>query len=176
MSARHLLSVCALLLVTAASATAEGVRLLRVWPAAHEAEEFTRIAEYLGGATSQAGVHRTQPGDRGGFYFTVRYEAATAAGAVAEIAVLLPGNPEAQVHRMPVSLDAGRHTILLGLTGRDWPLAPDAHPVAWRVTLRDSAGTPLASQASFLWSDADLSPPAAPQPAAGTPSRPAADR
>lgn len=144
------------LLLTATLASASGVRFVRVWPGWRDASSFKRITEYFGGREDTGGqtMLRTQPDDRGGFYFLVRTEnsAATPAPVRFVLKVITPASPETHTYDFPTVLPPGGHVFNLGLTGKDWPGAR-IHPVAWQVRLLTPDGRDLAAQSSFLWNE-----------------------
>lgn len=136
------------------SAAASNVTLVRVWPEWRNADAFDRIREYFGGPENDGRriVERTQAADRAGLYFLVRVRTATALPhATLVLQVVRPDNPAVKRYTFTVSLPAKGKVVQLGLTGADWPGGRNAHPVAWKVTLLDAAGQPVASRQSFLW-------------------------
>lgn len=64
--------------------------------------------------------------------------------------ILRSGTVDVQTHTFTTDLASGRHPFHLGLTGSDWT-DPAERPIAWRITLTASDGTPLNSTQSFLW-------------------------
>lgn len=138
----------------AAAGRAAGASLVRVWPEWHDAATFDRIGEYFGKPENDWGevIIRTDPADRTGMYFLVRVNTPTAlSGAKFVLQVVRPDAPDPRTYTFHISLPAKSHVAELGLTGRDWPGGRDVHPVAWRLTLYDAAGQPLAMRQSFLW-------------------------
>ncbi|HEX2099215.1 MAG TPA: hypothetical protein VHF69_01045, partial [Candidatus Synoicihabitans sp.] len=92
-----------------------------------------------------------------GFYWLVRTRSSAAvAAATVEIGVLRSGETEPAFHRFTVAIPAGRHPLLIGLTGSDWP-DPEERPVAWQVRVLDESAE-LAHEQSFLWSVPSKSP------------------
>lgn len=151
---RMLLRAIILLACLAATARAADVELVRVWPAWQDAEAFDRISEYFGGAEKHGGktVLRTQPAERGGFYFLVRVKSASAvAGAKFEVRVIRPDHPEDKAFTFAAAIPAKESVFHLGLTGADWPGGKTANPVAWKVAVLSSDGRTLAEHKSFLW-------------------------
>jgi hypothetical protein len=55
--------------------------------------------------------------------------------------------PLPKIHKMP-----NNKTILLGITGDDWPYDKDALPTAWRISLTDSKENTLTEKSSQVWS------------------------
>ena len=142
-----------LLLLLAASARGAEVEVVRVFTGWRDAASFKRISEYFTGREHTGGeiVRRTQAGERAGYYFLVRTaNAGPERAARFELAVILPSSPEPRRHDFAVRLPAGAAVFNLGLTGGDWP-ARTTDAVAWRLELRDEAGTLLASARSYLW-------------------------
>ena len=143
------------------SAVRAEVELIRVWPGYRTADSFVGIGEYFGGEERTRGrqIRRSQPAERGGYYWLVRVRSAVAVPeALLELQVIRPGQPDPETHRFPCALKPGSQPILVGLTGDDWPEAEVA-PTAWHVRLLDPTGATLAAEGSFLWST-----PAAPLP------------
>ena len=135
----------------------EAVQLIRVWPAYRDAASFTSLGDYFSPNRDdphQAGVLRTQPLARAGFYWLIRTSTDTAhpAGTLT-IRLLRPGQSDVETHTFPLDIIAGGQVLHAGLTGRDW-IDPAERPVAWQITISAADGTPLASEQSFLWNDA----------------------
>lgn len=148
----------AFLLGSLTSAHAAGVEFVRVWPEWREADSFERISEYLTGKENTSGqiVRRSQPDSRAGFYFLVRLKNPGASQPSAKIvlSIIKPDAPQVRVYTFPVPLEAGESVFNLGLTGADWD-SKRAHPVAWKLEVVATDGTPLGSQKSFLWEKPD---------------------
>lgn len=137
----------------AAPLPAPALELIRVWPGSRTADSFERISEYFTGRENpgRQTILRSQPGERGGYYWLIRTKApVTLHSVVLEITVTAPGVSEPVIHTFRTHLPAGSHVTLAGLTGADWP-DPDVEPVTWRVRVVDANGTELAREASFLW-------------------------
>jgi hypothetical protein len=135
-----------------------------VYPAWREAQDFKRISEYFTGRENQGGnlILRTDEAERSGMYFHVglplgmRFED----GTTAVLEYIHSDAPDVETRtfvlpEMPPGIFA---ELLLGLTGKDWPKstrkAKSHHTrslVAWRITLKDSAGVILVLRQSFLW-------------------------
>lgn len=150
---RHLLLALGLAL-TALPARAADLEIVRVWPGWRDAASFERIGEYFGGRenTGREVVLRTQPGERAGYYFLVRVKnAAALPNAKFELSVIRPEAPEPKTFSFPAALAAKETVFQLGLTGADWPQGRDAHPVAWKIAVKDSGDRVLAEHKSFLW-------------------------
>jgi hypothetical protein len=134
---------------------ADNVVLTRVWPAYRDAPSFTAVGEYFGGKPSGENLSalRTQPDARAGYYWLVRTRAKTATfGAQLTLEVRRATAQAVETRTFPVDLPSGSHAFNAGLTGSDWS-DPTERPVAWRLTLTDANGSPLAAEQSFLWQD-----------------------
>ncbi len=141
------------LLAAPAALPAADVTLVRVWPGWRAADSFSRLSEYFSGLENDGGqtVLRSQPAERGGYYFLVRTQTdAAVPGARVELQVLLPGVEKPRTFTFPAALPAGSHVTLAGLTGSDWPGAKTA-PIAWHLAVLDPKGAVLATTQSFLW-------------------------
>lgn len=136
------------------------VELVRVWPGYRSAESFVGIGEYFGRPEDTGGriIRRSQPAERGGYYWLIRLRTPQAQEAEVQIEVVRPGRTEPERHRLAAPLPAGRPVLLVGLTGADWPDAEE-RPLAWRIQILDSQGRPLAGEQSFLWSRPDAAAP-----------------
>lgn len=135
-------------------ASAAEVEFVRVWPQWHDAASFERISEYFGGGETHGReiVLRTQPADRGGYYFLVRTRsAAEFSGAKFELSVIRPDSPEPKKYTFDTAVPAKESVYQLGLTGTDWPAGKKANPVAWKIALLAADGRVLSEQKSFLW-------------------------
>lgn len=150
----RLVLTLALLLGSLAVSRAADVEFVRVWPEWREADTFDRISEYFTGQenTGSQIVRRTQPAARAGFYFLVRLKNAGSAQPAAKLILSLikPDAPQVRVYTFPVPLNAGDGVYNLGLTGTDWA-GKKTHPVAWKLEVVATDGTPLAVKKSFLW-------------------------
>ena len=155
------LILTSLLLCTACSTTVVepelNIEIKAIMPRYIEAENFTRISEYLTGKENQGRrvIIRTQPRAREGFYFILVLNK-NVRKLPADTYILgefyTPTSLDAQTHRfeLPSTLP-GTDEIFLGLTGADWP-QKDAQPSAWRFTIKNSREETLAQKQSFLWS------------------------
>lgn len=148
------LSCTALFAALSVTALAADLELVRVWPQWNNGDAFDRIGEYFG-AQENSGretVLRTSPTERAGLYFLTRIKAdAPVPNAKAVIDLIRPGSPDPQRYTFSLHIPARNHVFHLGLTGADWPGGPDVHPVAWKLTVLDPEGKPLAAKSSFLW-------------------------
>ncbi|KXU37923.1 hypothetical protein AXK11_01900 [Cephaloticoccus primus] len=148
---------------TGADATATeraALELVRIWPGWRSADSFLRLSEYFGGGENRSGqtILRSQPSERGGFYFLTRIKnpGAEWADVRFELQVIRPDSPHAKTYTFAATLTAGSHAYNLGLTGSDWTgwdgkSPEDTQPVAWRLRLLDAQGRELLSKSSFLW-------------------------
>lgn len=125
-----------------------------------EHEEFLSIKEYLTGkeTTKNRLIIRTNEGQRTGLYLnlTLNQKITTLpidTSIVCE--VYMPGKLNPDVFEFPlpkVNKLPNNKTILLGITGDDWPYHKEALPTAWRITLIDSKEQTLAEKSSQVWS------------------------
>ncbi len=150
---RRLLASLVLLTAVVALRAADA-EFVRVWPGWRDANSFVRIGEYFGGeeAHGRQVVLRTQPAERGGYYFLARVKHGALDGAKLVVRVIRPDAPDVREYTFPVAnASAGETVFNLGLTGADWPGAAKASPVAWKLELVAADGRVLAAQKSFLW-------------------------
>jgi hypothetical protein len=145
-----------ILFIFAHCSASAGVSVVRVWPQYRAAASFERIGEFFTGKEQDARepVLRSQPASRDGFYFLLRLSNTESSPQTLqpELRVILPDSPQVRTVIFPaVTLQPGKPVIHVGLTGSDWPLDLK-HPVAWELRLLDTAGHPVAREASFLWS------------------------
>ena len=132
------------------------VRITRVWTRYREAHEFVRLSEYFSGKenTGSAIVLRSQPGQRDGFYFTVRVDASgggTLESGRVVVHIVAPDSDKPRTFDLPFETKP-RHSLRfeIGVTGSDWKYGKSM-PLAWKLEFFDSSGKPLASEQSFLW-------------------------
>lgn len=138
----------------ALGAAPSGVDFVRIWPQWRNADAFDRITEYFGGHENDGRetVLRSRPEARAGMYFLVRVKtAASISNGKFVLQIIRPDAPDAKSFVFPASVPEKGRVFELGLTGSDWPGGRDAHAVAWKLTLFDSAGQVVADQQSFLW-------------------------
>ena len=136
-----------------AGITRADVDLVRIWPGYRDAESFTSVAEYFGGADSKSNriALRTNPAQRDGFYWLIRVKSdETITDGLIRLEVVRTGAIEPIVHEFPATVRAGSRAVSLGLTGADWSDSTEA-PVAWRITLLSAEGEVLMTSSSFLW-------------------------
>jgi hypothetical protein len=127
--------------------------IVRVFTGWRDAASFKRISEYFDGKENTGGltILRTQPDQRGGYYFLVRTANPGGPRSVsARLEVITSATAKPVVHTFPLELKAGETTVQLGLTGSDWPEAGTS-PVAWRLDLTDAGGRVLVTEKSYLW-------------------------
>ncbi len=157
-AAGKFLLLALLTLASAAPLPAAEIPEARVAAAYRDAEQFYRISEFFTGKESTGGdiILRTDPTERGGYYFTVklpRYPYRTEVPAAVQLQVILPGDVDPTLFEFPLGPHRRRNPlILVGLTGKNWPDS-SAHPLAWQITFHDSEGQPIARQKSFLWGE-----------------------
>ena len=138
----------------ARTAAAADVSFVRVWPQWHEADAFDRISEYFGGKENDGRqvVVRTHAEQRAGMYFLIRVKSANAIpGGKLVLEIIRPDAPDPKTFSFPVDIPAKSTVVQLGLTDGDWPGGRQAKPVAWKLSLTDSAGQNLVTQKSILW-------------------------
>jgi hypothetical protein len=149
------LLACLTCLVLTASLCAQ-VEIQRVWPGYRTADSFTSLREYWGGEPSPATQRalRSQADQRDGYYWLLRTDSAEPlTGVTVRLKVTRAGDTTSERHEFTTDLPADSHALHVGLTGSDWS-GQDEVPIAWRLTLLDSAGQTLATTQSYLWSDA----------------------
>lgn len=137
----------------AAGAAAADLRIVRVFTGWRDAGSFKRISEFFTGRenTGNEIVVRSQPAERGGYYFLVRTANAGApAAAKVAIQVVLPASPRPRTFTFPVEIPAGQTVFNFGLTGADWP-ERGIDAVAWKIDVLDGHGAVLATEKSYLW-------------------------
>jgi hypothetical protein len=147
---RHL---AATLLIALASHAASAAEIARLWTNWRDAKEFVSISEFFTGREHSGGeiVLRSQDDARAGYYFTVRIRKASTIASL-RLEVVYPRSSEPRTFSWNLSkAPRASQVFLIGLTGQDWP-DQRARPLAWRLTAFDAAGTPLATDQSFLWS------------------------
>lgn len=140
-------------LPSVASAKEGNLTIVRVFTGWRDAASFKHISEYFTGKESTHGetMLRTQPDQRGGYYFLVRTANPGAPVAVkVNILLSMPGEPKPRTHTFAAELPAGKAVLNLGLTGADWPDAK-TNPVAWKLDVLAADGRMLASEKSYLW-------------------------
>lgn len=141
-------------LLWVSTGSAASVSILRLWPGFRTAESFESIGEYFGQPEQTRGrsLLRSQPNDRGGFYWLTRTQASEAIPhATVKLEVIYPGSTDAKAYAFQTAIPPGEHLFEIGATGTDWPGAK-LRPVAWRLSFLDAQGTALVTQQSFLWS------------------------
>ena len=137
----------------AVTASAAELKIVRVYTGWRDAGSFKRISEYFTGRENSRDqvVIRTQPRERGGYYFLVRTDNR---GAATEARIMLhvvtPASNVPREFAFRTTLPAGKTVFNLGLTGADWPNA-EVDAVAWRLEIFDPEGELLASEKSYLW-------------------------
>lgn len=147
----------ALLLWLAGASALSALESPKVFAAYREAQQFYRISEFFTGRenTGRNVILRSNPEERGGFYWTVRLRSYPYRKQVEEavrLEVILPGDVEPTLFTFALGPERPRNPlILVGLTGDHWA-DPDALPLAWRISFADAAGDIFARQQSFLWS------------------------
>ena len=132
---------------------ANEIKIIRTFIGWREAASFKRISEYFDGQENTQGevLLRSQPDQRGGYYFLLRLTNTGAPATVrCRIQLIMPNGPPTTEFTFTPELKSGATVLNLGLTGRDWP-SPKINPVAWKLTLTASDGRVLATDQSYLW-------------------------
>lgn len=139
---------------------AENLQINSIIPKYMEHEEFLSIKEYLTGkeTTKNRLIIRSSEGQRTGLYLILTLNEKTSklpvdTSIICE--VYMPGKLNPDVFEFPlpkVNKLPNNKSILLGITGDDWPYSKDAIPTAWRITLMDSKENTLAEKSSQVWS------------------------
>lgn len=131
--------------------------ITRVWTEYRDAASFARFGEFR--ATDEepgnAVILRSQPGERAGFYFTIRLQAVAGATTVPDgrvvLSVVAPDAAQPKTYEFPFAADGRRSVQLLaGLTGTDWPHG-EIMPLAWKIQVLDTAGHTVGERQSYLW-------------------------
>ena len=139
---------------------AQNLQINSIIPKYMEHEEFLSIKEYLTGkeTTKNRLIIRSTEGQRTGLYLILTLNEKTSklpvdTSIICEI--YMPGKLNPDVFEFPlpkVNKLPNNKSILLGITGDDWPYTKDALPTAWRITLIDSKENTLAEKSSQVWS------------------------
>ena len=139
---------------------AQNLQINSIIPKYMEHEEFLSIKEYLTGkeTTKNRLIIRSTEGQRTGLDLILTLNEKTSklpvdTSIICE--VYMPGKLNPDVFEFPlpkVNKLPNNKSILLGITGDDWPYSKDAIPTAWRITLMDSKENTLAEKSSQVWS------------------------
>ena len=139
---------------------AQNLQINSIIPKYMEHEEFLSIKEYLTGkeTTKNRLIIRSTERQRTGLYLILTLNEKTSklpvdTSIICE--VYMPGKLNPDVFEFPlpkVNKLPNNKSILLGITGDDWPYSKDAIPTAWRITLMDSKENTLAEKSSQVWS------------------------
>ena len=139
---------------------AQNLQINSIIPKYMEHEEFLSITEYLTGkeTTKNRLIIRSTEGQRTGLYLILTLNEKTSklpvdTSIICE--VYMPGKLNPDVFEFPlpkVNKLPNNKSMLLGITGDDWPYSKDAIPTAWRITLMDSKENTLAEKSSQVWS------------------------
>lgn len=139
------------------------------------AQDFVRISEYFTDKENTSGrvILRTDPSERGGYYFIVSLTwhpgTTLPAGTQADLDYIRSDDPDTRHAHFVFTQPTGTlPEILLGLTGKDWA-EKNLKLTAYKITLKDADGKVLADRQSFLWAM-----PAEPKADAPAPAVPAA--
>ena len=138
----------------------QNIQINSIIPKYMEHEEFLSIKEYLTGkeTTKNRLIIRSIEGQRSGLYLIVTLNQKISklpldTSIICE--VYMPGKLNPDVFEFPlprINKVPNNKTILLGITGDDWPYAKDALPTAWRISLTDSKENTLTEKSSQVWS------------------------
>ena len=139
---------------------AQKLQINSIIPKYMEHEEFLSIKEYLTGkeTTKNRLIIRSTEGQRTGLYLILTLNEKTSKLPVdtsITCEVYMPGKLNPDVFEFPlpkVNKLPNNKSILLGITGDDWPYSKEALPTAWRITLMDSKENTLAEKSSQVWS------------------------
>ena len=139
---------------------AQNLQINSIIPKYMEHEEFLSIKEYLTGkeTTKNRLIIRSTEGQRTGLYLILTLNEKISklpvdTSIICE--VYMPGKLNPDVFEFPlpkVNKLPNNKSMLLGITGDDWPYSKDAIPTAWRITLMDSKENTLAEKSSQVWS------------------------
>ena len=139
---------------------AQNLQISSIIPQYMVHEDFLSIKEYLTGKETIKNrlIIRSTEGERTGLYLAITLNEKISqlpvdTSIVCEI--YMPGklNPDVfefplpKLHKLP-----NNKSMLLGITGDDWPYGNDALPTAWRITLVDSKENIIAEKSSQVWS------------------------
>ena len=138
----------------------QNLQINSIIPQYMEHEEFLSIKEYLTGkeTTKNRLIIRSTEGQRTGLYLVVSLNESISklpldTSIICE--VYMPGKLNPDVFEFPlpkINKLPNNKTLLLGITGDDWPYNKEAIPTAWRITLIDSKENTLAEKSSQVWS------------------------
>ena len=139
---------------------AQNLQINSIIPKYMEHEDFLSIKEYLTGkeTTKNRLIIRSTEGQRTGLYLILTLNEKISklpvdTSIICE--VYMPGKLNPDVFEFPlpkVNKLPNNKSILLGITGDDWPYSKGAIPTAWRITLMDSKENTLAEKSSQVWS------------------------
>ena len=139
---------------------AQILQINSIIPKYMEHDDFLSITEYLTGkeTTKNRLIIRTTDGQRTGLYLILTLNEKTSKLPVDTTIiceVYMPGKLNPDVFEFPlpkINKLPNNRSILLGITGDDWPYSKDAVPTAWRITIVDSRENKLAEKSSQVWS------------------------
>jgi hypothetical protein len=141
----------------ASGLAAAEIKVVRASAEYRDERQFARISEFFTGRenTGSDVILRSQPGEREGYYWTIklkRFPYREEVENAVRLEVVVPGDIEATLFSFPLGPAKRRNPLLLiGLTGDDWP-DPTALPLAWRISFLNAEGNLVAQAKSFLWS------------------------
>jgi hypothetical protein len=135
------------------------VEIVEILPRRMGTEQFIRIQEYRTGSeyTGKRLIIRTEPDQRGGFYFTLLLDAKVrklpqGTRIIGEF--YSKASPDKQSHTFELPADRpNTKAILVGLTGEAWPFGRDETivPAAWKFQVIGPDGQSFGEKQSYLW-------------------------
>jgi len=126
-----------------------------------EAEKFYRISEYFTGEENQGGrvIVRTQPEERGGTYFILRFSERIRTlppDTFISLDYFQPGSTSLESHRIALPKNRkSTNKLFLGVTSSEEESS--TLPVAWRIGVEDASGQLLSEYKSYLWEIPEVS-------------------
>ncbi|MBN2068343.1 MAG: hypothetical protein JW739_01780 [Opitutales bacterium] len=137
------------------SGTCLATEITQAYLRSFEVEDFQRLTEFFTGeeVAGDRLILRTDPEERAGMYVVATLDSSVSSlpsGSTAELQVLFENTREITTlaFPFPASRPQSKH-LLVGITGSTWE--DEAKVIAWRLQLKDAAGTVLAEHKSFLW-------------------------
>ncbi len=150
--------------------------ICNVYPAYHATADFDSLSEFFSGKENPRGQYmlRSQPTERAGLYLRITLDKPLNTlpnGTLINIYYQRSDSAKPLSHTFELSdTHQKTSTLLLGLTGTDWPIS--ARLNAWKVDIISRAGSLIGTLQSHVWSlpenqaSVEPTPKAAPQPVA----------
>ena len=147
-----------------------------VYPAYHSGEDFDSLSEFFSGTENSRGqcILRSKPTERAGLYLRITLDKPLNTlpnGTLINIYYQRSDSAKPLSHTFKLSdTNQKTSTLLLGLTGTDWPTS--ARLNAWKIDIISREGSSMGTLQSHVWSlpetqaSAEPTPTAAPQPVA----------